>query len=360
MSKRGAERLREDMMSGMSKAGSIFDKARVAVVFDKIRKALAAFWASARDLFSGNNEKLASMSADDFADMMMNDLLRGFVPEGTEQSTDVKYQDVGEDTRFSLPEDEKKYYDKLDAKFNTDISNFNLSNADKFKFNIGNPSSILIDAGVENKPMILYGSKLAKKIKDHGFSPNDLIGLPSATNDPIAVFNNYKKDGNRSILTELKTSDGNILVAVEVGKGHDIDINIIKSAFGKGDEKIQNYFKNGLATYINERKTLNYLHLSAPIAEASDSSRSYSAANVVNLSQLNKLLGEKLYVRTKNFKKWFGDWENDAENSSKIVDENGEPLVVYKRTAGKVNVFDTKFGSFFSSEPIEDLSFGVA
>jgi hypothetical protein len=34
-------------------------------------------------------------------------------------------------------------------------------------------------------------------------------------------------------------------------------------------------------------------------------------------------------VRTTAFKKWFGDWENDAENSSKVVDENGEPLVVY-------------------------------
>jgi len=34
-------------------------------------------------------------------------------------------------------------------------------------------------------------------------------------------------------------------------------------------------------------------------------------------------------VRTPKFKNWFGDWENDPENSSKVVDENGEPLVVY-------------------------------
>ena len=34
-------------------------------------------------------------------------------------------------------------------------------------------------------------------------------------------------------------------------------------------------------------------------------------------------------VRTKNFKEWFGDWENDPENASKIVDENGEPLMVF-------------------------------
>lgn len=34
-------------------------------------------------------------------------------------------------------------------------------------------------------------------------------------------------------------------------------------------------------------------------------------------------------VRTPQFKAWFGDWENDPENASKVVDENGEPLVVY-------------------------------
>jgi len=35
-------------------------------------------------------------------------------------------------------------------------------------------------------------------------------------------------------------------------------------------------------------------------------------------------------VRTPEFKAWFGDWENDPANASKVVDENGEPLVVYR------------------------------
>ena len=37
-------------------------------------------------------------------------------------------------------------------------------------------------------------------------------------------------------------------------------------------------------------------------------------------------------VRTKAFKNWFGDWENDPENASKVVDENGEPKVMYHGT----------------------------
>lgn len=36
-----------------------------------------------------------------------------------------------------------------------------------------------------------------------------------------------------------------------------------------------------------------------------------------------------LAVRTAAFKNWFGDWEHDPQNASKVVDENGEPRVVY-------------------------------
>ena len=37
-------------------------------------------------------------------------------------------------------------------------------------------------------------------------------------------------------------------------------------------------------------------------------------------------------VFSKPFINWFGDWINDPANASKVVDENGEPLVVYHQT----------------------------
>lgn len=54
-------------------------------------------------------------------------------------------------------------------------------------------------------------------------------------------------------------------------------------------------------------------------------------------------LDERQYaqVRTKAFKDWFGDWENDPENASKVVDKNGEPLVVYHESPNKFTTFDT-------------------
>lgn len=53
-----------------------------------------------------------------------------------------------------------------------------------------------------------------------------------------------------------------------------------------------------------------------------------------------------LSVRTAAFKNWFGDWEHDPQNASKVVDENGEPRVVYHGTYGDFTVFDkAKIGS---------------
>ena len=48
-----------------------------------------------------------------------------------------------------------------------------------------------------------------------------------------------------------------------------------------------------------------------------------------------------LQVRTKAFKDWFGDWINDKDNASKVVDENGEPMVAYHYARTKTfDVFD--------------------
>lgn len=69
-------------------------------------------------------------------------------------------------------------------------------------------------------------------------------------------------------------------------------------------------------------------------------------------------------VRTPEFKNWFGDWENDPENASKVVDENGEPMVVYH---GSGKEFDTFFagkaegwgeGMYFASDIADTAEFG--
>lgn len=58
-------------------------------------------------------------------------------------------------------------------------------------------------------------------------------------------------------------------------------------------------------------------------------------------------LTERQYirVRTKAFKNWFGEWENNPNEASKVIDENGEPLVVY-HGGSSAKIFNTKGGQF--------------
>jgi hypothetical protein len=69
-----------------------------------------------------------------------------------------------------------------------------------------------------------------------------------------------------------------------------------------------------------------------------------------------------LQVRTKNFINWFGDWINDPANASKVVDENGEPLVVWhgSKTSNGITIFNdgpTYFSDRFTASSYTPSSF---
>lgn len=48
----------------------------------------------------------------------------------------------------------------------------------------------------------------------------------------------------------------------------------------------------------------------------------------------------KSKVYSNEFINWFGDWINDSENASKVVDENSEPLAVYHFSDNNFSIFD--------------------
>ena len=79
-----------------------------------------------------------------------------------------------------------------------------------------------------------------------------------------------------------------------------------------------------------------------------------------------KAIQAKAKVYSKSFKNWFGDWlSEDKTEVSKVVDENGEPLIVYHGTEYEFDVFskelrgatdpgDWGLGFYFS--PRKDVS----
>ena len=307
---------------------------------------------------------------------------------------------------------EAREIERVNAVFNDELDAFSEDNANRIIFSLGRPSEVLRAAGVPDMPMKLYGSKLLKKIKKHGFDKVALRDLPRAVANPIAVFNNRKQEGNRAILTELHTEQGNVLVAIDLGKGADVDFNVVSSVFGKGKNGVVEWINKRQFTYVDEEKALNYLHLAAPIAAASDNQKLSLAANVINGLKKTKLSGENLrqqrknsiteemqsiktkaqsdgtfmlapngeptnlterqwlQVRTDAFKEWFGDWENDPEEASQMKDENGEPKVFYHNTNADFFAFNPLYngsstdagwlgdGFYFYGDPSEGQDYG--
>jgi|GEM_PF-1918717 len=78
-------------------------------------------------------------------------------------------------------------------------------------------------------------------------------------------------------------------------------------------------------------------------------------------SGLPSKLSEKQYrqVRTDFFKTWFGEWQNDAESASKVVDpDTHEPMPVFHGTPfGRFNVFDKEKRSQSTGAPSADMGF---
>jgi len=91
---------------------------------------------------------------------------------------------------------------------------------------------------------------------------------------------------------------------------------------------------------IREETSTNYTPEMQSIKDKAIADSTFMKAPNGNPTNLTER--QWLQVRTKAFKDWFGDWENDAANASKVVDENGEPLVVYHGGQANIDVFNPR------------------
>ena len=99
--KHGAKRLSEAREKAMSEADGVFDKAKVASVFDNVRQALKRFWKGVADFLG-----LHFTSAEDIADKVLADLLSGVNPRNIGSSAyeapTIREQRIDNDTREKM------------------------------------------------------------------------------------------------------------------------------------------------------------------------------------------------------------------------------------------------------------------
>lgn len=129
-------------------------------------------------------------------------------------------------------------------------------------------------------------------------------------------------DVNVTAIKYVKEQEGNVLYTLELT----IENPATRGAASR-EGRLPTPFKDGVSTRnLSSYRSFVEKEKAAVRKKAVADGTFMKAPNGANT---NLTEDQWLSVRTAAFKNWFGDWEKDPQNASKVVDENGEPRVVY-------------------------------
>lgn len=246
-------------------------------------------------------------------------------------------------------------------------------------------------AGLPDVRVSIRGNVIKKVMNEwmggghgHNLNPDTLKRLPMELNRPVAVARSAQDSSNRDayiVLTELTETDiydgkeKPVIAALMVNVTNGgLEVVNITSVYGRSKAQIQRSLNTDLLYWDKEKgkqfvnafrlQLPSHLRTDAALAKANIKTNedltqgadpqqefaatakqyggeaAYEQAKAAGRTELN--YRQWVQVRTPSFKAWFGDWENDPENASKVVNpRTGEPLVVYHGTNAQFDTFDT-------------------
>lgn len=199
----------------------------------------------------------------------------------------------------------------------------------------GNFNDIEIDINLAKS---IYGRNNFNKFIQDAFKENRILYLNKKSRDIVPPQVQYPRN-YKSQLSDKSQVLASPQVQYPSNQGSQLLYDNIARYQEIVKQKISSFAKLFQAAAPEEMKTVRQKYI-----DTADYLKAPNGADT-NLTER-----QWLQVRTPSFKKWFGDWENTPESASKVLDENGEPLVVYhgSRTGGDFNTFQDI--SFFSSD----------
>lgn len=196
---------------------------------------------------------------------------------------------------------------------------------------------------------------------NHYLGESVLKQFPEKIKKPIAIIRSSSHPDRAVALIDAVHNNEQVVIPVEIdGKGRlnnvRIDSNAIVSSYGKKNAINQLYDAierkaKGLGNdlfYWDKNEAISLLRragLQLPGGSPQDglvySIREKGAG--VNLKFEN-------VTETQQFKRFFGDWQNNPKKASKVVNDDGTPKVVYHGTNKDFTVFNSSNGTFWFSE----------
>lgn len=225
----------------------------------------------------------------------------------------------------------------------------------------------------------------------HGLGDTAVKNIYSAIQDPVMVI--AAKDVNKNAtplrsthsvvaIVDIGTAGKSLLVPIEITaerkvNGTRMDVNTISSVYEKSvknlvTEAIAQENSGDIGVYYAKKEALTLP--GAGVQFPIQLQQSIASTGIVHRfsEKVNMKISET--VQSQQFKRWFGDWQNDPAHASKVVNEDGTPKVVYHGTkeftafdlnkSGK-NFGDVSVGLFFFTNkrngyPDSDLDYAEA
>lgn len=206
------------------------------------------------------------------------------------------------------------------------------------------------------------GFDTVKDIYNKISNPLMIIAHPDFGNS----INRTNRDSAHKIivLVDLSVNGEQVIAPISIdfeGKYNNtiIDVNLVSTYFNKNN--INDLIKEAVALettgkigfyYLDKKRTQSIFkrsgyQLPRTLNNLSSNTIIRTIDDNVN-RKINKITQSKQFIR------WFGDWQNSPAKANKVVDNNGEPLVLYHQTEKEFTTFDTKqkgSGEFDSEMP---------
>lgn len=237
---------------------------------------------------------------------------------------------------------------------------------------IGGTPDVLKNIGFSNLPMTINTEHIKNMNRDteHVLSRAFMEQLPELIKDPLAVIESKTSPESSTVMLLNAVVNGKPYIApvyvtsTSRQNGLKIDSNNIATVFRKGNaitklltdalEK-ENAGKTGV--YYWKKKEARDLFAQSGVQFPGGAMQDGLIHSILkNDSPVNRKFMDQ--TETRQFQRWFGD--------SKVVDEDGKPLVVYHGTDAEFNVFDMSKGranmdiqgAFFSPYELDAQGYG--
>lgn len=206
----------------------------------------------------------------------------------------------------------------------------------------------------------------------HDLGFNTVKQIYNKISDPLMVIahpdftNKESRDSTHKViaLVDLSVNNKQVIAPIVVDfesryNKKIIDVNLVATYFNKNN--IHDLIKEAIALENNNQ--VGFYYLDKKRTQSIIKQKGYQLPSVLNnlssniiIRKIDSNVNKKInkITQSKQFVRWFGDWQNSPKSASKVVDGNGEPLVVYHQTGNDFTVFDTKHtgaGEFDSEMP---------